>query len=446
MGPLPARPRRRTSAFWLVATTVAVVMFASAAPSPLYPVYQQLWGFSSAMLTVIFAVYVGGLLLSLLTVGVLSDHVGRRPVIAAALVFLIASMIVFATAAGTGALLIARIVQGLATGAALGTLSAALADLQPSRRTGALVNSSAPFAGLAFGVAISALLVQYAPAPRQLVYEIIAAALAVLTAGIITVVPETSRRAGFSSPMHVVRTVTPRVSVPREVRREFLAGVPALIATWALGGLILSLGSSIVAAQLGIANHAADGALLSGFFFATAAAGPIIGAIGRPVRLPVSYAFLGVGVALQLAGSLTSSIPAYTVGLILAGIGFSTAYAGVIHSLAHVPAHGRGRLFTALYVVCYLAFSVPAIVGGVTADSYGLGHTTTGYTLFVLLMVVLAAAALLRRRAAAAPAAEPGPQPAEDAALPDSASPCSAAPRCSGPVRQARTCRTCGCP
>jgi MFS family permease len=427
MGPLLAGPRRRTNAFWLVAATVGVVMFSSAAPSPLYPVYQQLWGFSSAMLTVIFAVYAGALLLSLLTVGVLSDHVGRRPVIAGALACLIAAMIVFATAGGTSALLIARIVQGLATGAALGTLSAALADLQPSRRTGALVNSSAPFAGLAFGIAISALLVQYAPAPRQLVYELIAAALAVLAAGVITVVPETSRRAGFSSPMHVARVLTPRVSVPREVRAAFIGGVPALIATWALGGLILSLGSSIVAAQLGIANHAADGALLSGFFFATAAAGPIIGAIGRPVRRPASYAFLGAGVALQLVGSLTSSIAAYTAGVVIAGIGFSTAYAGVVGSLAHVPAHGRGRLFASLYVVCYLAFSVPAIVGGVAADSYGLGHTTTGYTLFVLLMVVLAAAALLRRRAAEAgpPPAAPGPgtepesEPAKLAAVPD---------------------------
>ena len=83
MGSLPAPSRRRTSAFWLLATTGGVVMFASAAPSPLYPVYQQLWGFSAATLTLVFAVYVGALLLSLLTVGVLSDHVGRRPVIAA---------------------------------------------------------------------------------------------------------------------------------------------------------------------------------------------------------------------------------------------------------------------------------------------------------------------------------------------------------------------------
>jgi len=397
MTELDAGSRRRNGAFWLVAAGVAVVMFGSAAPSPLYPVYRQLWGFSSAMLTVVFAVYVGALLISLLTVGTLSDRVGRRPVIAAALLGLIGAMVVFATAGGVGALLIARVLQGLATGTAIGTLSAALVDLQPSRRVGALVASMSPVVGLACGVAVSALLVQYAPSPRRLVYELLIVALAVLLTAILAVVPETSPRTGFASASHVVRAVTPRVSVPREVRVAFAAGVPALIATWALGGLNLSLGSSIIAADLGVSNHAADGALLSAFFFAAAAAAPL--ASGGRVRLPASYACLGAGLVLQLAGSLTGSVLAYAFGLLIAGVGFSTAYVGVIASVAHVSPAGRSRVFAAIYVVSYLAFSIPALVGGLATDTYGLRTTTTGYTLFVLLMVALAATRLRPRPA-----------------------------------------------
>jgi MFS family permease len=149
MQPHDAGRMRQPWAFWVLAAALMTVMFGSAAPSPLYPVYQRLWGFSAAMLTVVFAVYVGALLLSLLTVGRLSDHVGRRPVIAAALLALVAAMFVFATADGVAALLVARVLQGLATGTAMGTLSAALVDLQPTRRAGALVTSAAPFAGLA---------------------------------------------------------------------------------------------------------------------------------------------------------------------------------------------------------------------------------------------------------------------------------------------------------
>jgi predicted MFS family arabinose efflux permease len=395
---------RGKTAFPLVATALGVVMFASAAPSPLYPVYQRLWGFSSATLTVVFAVYVAALLLSLLTAGTLSDHVGRRPVIAGSLLTLIGAMIVFATADGVGALLAARVLQGLATGVALGTLSAAAVDLQPGRRAGALVASVMPVVGLALGVTVSAVLVQYAPSPRRLVFVLIAAALALLVAAIVAVLPETSPRHGFT-----IRAMTPRVSVPTEVRQAFAAGVPALIATWALGGLNLSLGSSIIAAQLGVRNTAWDGVLLSAFFFAAAAAAPLA-STRRPIRLPASYACLGAGLVLQLAGSLAASIPVYAAGMIIAGVGFSTAYAGVIASVAHVPAHGRSRLFTAIYVVCYVAFSVPALIGGMATDSYGLGRTTTGYTIFVLLMVAIAAARLRSRRPAA-PAQDPAPAP-----------------------------------
>jgi MFS family permease len=396
-------PRRHLSfnPFWLIAVANGVVLFGSAAPSPLYPVYQQLWHFSSATLTIVFAVYVAGLLISLLTLGALSDHVGRRPVLIASTLVLIAAMAIFATADGVVALLIARLVQGLGTGAALGALSAALVDLQPSRRVGALVTSIAPIAGLGCGIVASAVLVQYAPGPRQLVYAITAAALAAFALATLVWVPETSPRRGFSSRSHLARTVSPQVSIPPEVRTAFIAGMPALIATWALGGLVLSLGSSILPAELGISGIALGGVLLALFFFAAALAAPLASSPVRPVRLPVSYGCLGVGLGLGLLGTLTGSAVAFVIGLVVAGVGFSTAYVGVIGSVAHVTPSARGRLFAAIYVVAYTAFSLPAVAGGFAATQWGLKGTTVGYTIFDLVMVALAAALIpVRARAA----------------------------------------------
>ncbi|MCL2582673.1 MAG: MFS transporter [Streptosporangiales bacterium] len=393
--------------FSTVAATIAIVMISAAAPSPLYPVYQRLWGFSSAMLTVVFAVYVGGLLLSLLTVGALSDHVGRKPVAVTAVLMLAVSMLMFIVANGTGMLLAARVVQGAGTGLAQGTLSAALADLQPSRRTGSLTQTITQSGGLGAGVVISAVLVQYAPDPRFLVYEAIAAALILLAVAVIIVVPETSPRTGFTSRAHVARVLTPKISIPAEVRTPFLAGVPALIATWSLAGLDLSLGSSIVSRDLGIGNVAAGGTLLAGFFFAAAIAAPRAGSSRWPVRLPLAYSLLGAGLILQLAGALTGSAAVYMAGLAVAGAGFSTAYAGVLASVAHAPAAQRGRMFAAMFTISYLAYSVPALIGGLAADTWGLRGTTAGYTAFVLAMVALAATALrLQRRR------DPGPAPA----------------------------------
>src|SRR3954451_17811700 len=80
-GPM-AKRMPRTAGFWLLGSTLLAFMAAASAPSPLYVVYQHRWGFSATTLTAVFAVYALALLLALLTVGGISDHVGRRPVLA----------------------------------------------------------------------------------------------------------------------------------------------------------------------------------------------------------------------------------------------------------------------------------------------------------------------------------------------------------------------------
>ncbi|SDS67527.1 MFS transporter [Actinopolymorpha singaporensis] len=124
---------RRASFVVLVCTNVLMMATASA-PSPIYPLYRERWGFSVTMLTVIFAVYVAGLLGALLTAGSLSDHMGRRPVLVAALLVAAASTAMFWAADGVGALLMARVVQGLATGTTTGALAAGLVEFAPGPR------------------------------------------------------------------------------------------------------------------------------------------------------------------------------------------------------------------------------------------------------------------------------------------------------------------------
>src|SRR6218665_159257 len=145
-------PRGRLSggaAFLLLASIVMSFLAASTAPSPLYGLYREMWGFSALMLTFVFAVYAFALLGGLLVFGALSHHLGRRPVLLAALLLELAALGLFWRADGVGWLIAARLLQGLATGIATATLSAALLDLD--RERGALVNSVAPMLGMAVG-------------------------------------------------------------------------------------------------------------------------------------------------------------------------------------------------------------------------------------------------------------------------------------------------------
>ena len=165
-GRLPAR-----AAFFLQASITVFFLAGSAAPTPLYAFYQREWGFSPIITTVVFGVYALAVLTALLIVGSLSDHIGRRPVLLAAIAVQAATMLLFATADSVTLLLAARIVQGLATGAAVGAVGAGLVDLHRSR--GTLANAVAPITGTATGAIGAGLLVQYLPDPAHLVYLIL---------------------------------------------------------------------------------------------------------------------------------------------------------------------------------------------------------------------------------------------------------------------------------
>jgi MFS family permease len=231
----------RPVAFWLVGAALGVFLFAASAPSPLYVVYQAEFAFSGITLTSVFAVYVVALLATLLFTGSLSDAVGRRPVLIGAMLVEIAAMALFVVARDVTWLFAARIVQGVATGAATGALSASLIDLGPARNPslGPLVNSVVPGAGLAVGALGTGLLVQYAPAPTQLVFFLLVGALTLAVLGTLAM------REPLANPSRGSAPLRPRVGVPREARGRFAGAAPSLVATWALGGLYLSLGPSV---------------------------------------------------------------------------------------------------------------------------------------------------------------------------------------------------------
>ncbi len=386
--PVPAtRPSRiglplpRAGAFWLVTATTTALLAASSAPSPLYSVYQAQYGFSSVTLTAIFAVYVLALLLSLLTVGRLSDFLGRRPVLAMALVLQAAAMTVFLLeAGGVGALFAGRVVQGVATGAAVGALGAYLLDLQPTNgsRLGSLVNSAAATGGLGLGAVLAGLLLQYGPEPTRLVFEIFVVTFLVLAVAT-ALLPETVRRRSGA-----LGALRPTVSVPPAARRAFLGAVPTMAATWMLGGLMLSVGGSLLATVFHQDNHALVGAIL-GLFAGTAAGASIL----LRDRSAETMTLIGTGLLLVGAGTMTVSValaalPMFVVGAALAGAGFGPAFLGAFRSVSRLAAaHQRAALISAIYVVSYLAFSIPAVVAGILISIVGLHTTAVGYAAVV---------------------------------------------------------------
>jgi MFS family permease len=383
----------RAGSFWLLATLLALLSAASSTPSPLYAVYAARWHFSSITLTAIFGVYALALLAALLTTGRLSDHLGRRPVVLLALLVLLAGVLAFS---GAGWLFTARILQGLGTGMAAGAISAWLVDLQPPDRPGlgSVVGSVAPISGLAAGTLGAGLLVQYGPDPLHLVYWVLLALFVLALASMPFLPDVTERRPGWLASMR------PHIGVPRAARSLFAASVPSLIATWALSALYLSLGPELALSLLHSDSTLAGALVIVALMGPGALAAALLHA-AEPRLLEIRSLFVlivGVGITL-LAVGLGSPVGLYA-GSVIAGIGYTPAFSAVFRGLVPLaPPDKRAELIASIYVVAYLAFSLPAIIAGVAVTHYSLRETTYVYGLVVMVLAAMTAVALWRRQA-----------------------------------------------
>jgi MFS family permease len=310
----------------------------------------------------------------LLLTGSLSDAVGRRPVILAALAVQVVGMIFFLAAPGVEWLFAARIVQGVATGLATSALAASLVDLQPAGRPalGPVVTSATPPAGLALGALASAVLVQYGPDPLHAIYWLllagfVAAALAILMA------PEPTSQRG---PMRWV----PQVGVEPAIRPAFTAALPSLVAGWAVGGFYLSLGPSVVLQLAGSSNRVLGGIAIA--LLAGVGAGSIFAFSSWPPwrAMTVGGSSMLLGLALTLLAVAINSPVLFFAGTAVTGVGFGVGWLGVVRSLVtRASPTRRGALLSAIFIVAYLSFAVPAVIAGFLATRIGLHDAALWY-------------------------------------------------------------------
>jgi predicted MFS family arabinose efflux permease len=372
--------------------TAALFLASSSAPTPVYHLYQELFGLSPAVLTVIFAAYAFSLLAALLTIGSLSDYVGRRPVILAALILNLLAMAVFATANSAGALILARVIQGFAAGAATTTLGAAILDFDKTR--GPLLNSAAPFLGMTVGSLLSGVLVTVAPAPTQIVYILLFAVTMLMLALLYWVPESASGRPG------ALASLRPHVSIPPQTRGLMARITPVNVAAWALGGFYLSLMPSLVRVATGL-NSPIVGAIVVAVLTLTATVTVVVLRDKSGLLLLTSGCWsLIAGVAVTLAGVYLHMAALMIVGAVFTGIAFGACFSGALRTvlpLAHP--HERAGLLAAFFVQSYLAFSLPAIAVGLVAPRLGLSVSAYVYGGIVMALATLSLIATRQRKA-----------------------------------------------
>jgi MFS family permease len=378
------------AAFWLIAYVFAAVMLGTTLPTPLYVIYESQWHFSSAVITLIYAVYAAGVLAALVFAGRVSDQVGRRPVLGVVLAFSALSTVVFITASSEGWLFVGRVLSGFSAGLVTGTATAALTEMTgPAKpRQASLVATVANTGGLGLGPLIAGLFAEFAPNPTVLVFE---AYLVLLGVGAVAValVPETVSQRGRLSLRF------DGFGLPDTGRREFLAAGIAGFAAFGLLGIFSALAPTFLRDVLHQDNYAVAGVVVFILFGVATVTEVCVGQLDYRKVVSFGLALFLLVLALIVAGLSQASLGLFLAGTAVGGIAVGCVFMGSLSTANRLaPAERRGQVVSSYFVLCYLGLTVPVIGVGISSEYFGIFRSMLVCSIGLAGLSVLSFAAL----------------------------------------------------
>jgi len=367
-----------------------VIMLGTTLPSPLYGLYQDRFSFDAGMLTVVFAAYAGGVLVALLLFGGLSDRVGRRPVVAAALIVAMLSGLLFVLADDVVVLLAGRVVSGVAAGLVTGVAAAALTELEPHGRArrAAVVSTTVSTFGLGIGPLVAGLFAEYGPWPVRLPF-VVYLGLLVPALFLVRLMPTAAPR----QPAGTARRSIRRPAVARAVRPAFTVAAMAAFPAFAVLGFFTSLAPTFLSGELGIGSIAISGLTLFGVFAASGSVQLLFRRLHDRRAITYGVAVLPVGLLLIVLALGADSLPLFIAAVLVGGAGSGLAFMGSLTLINRVaPAADRAQTVSAYFVVCYLAISVPVIGLGFAAEAFGRYPAALAFAVLIGGLALLAGA------------------------------------------------------
>ncbi|MGI5292130.1 MFS transporter [Nonomuraea polychroma] len=386
---------------WLAAWPVTAVFVLSNAATPLYVLWQRDIGFSKGTLTVVFAFYILGLIGSLLASGVVSDRLGRKPVLLPALVLALAACLIFATATTVAALIVARLFTGIAVGAVVSAGMAAVTDVAgPERkRIAALLASCAMVFGAGLGPLLAGVLSETLPGPTVTVFVVEAVLL--LTA-VLALLRMPLRRPATPAKGAWVRVP----GVPRGNGRQLALGIAVFAPGITATSFVLSLGPSLLSGLLGTTSRIVAGAMAFVMFLAATGVQFAVQRLDRRTILTAGAVSTTLSMITLIVAVHTSSVPVLIASALLAGAGQGMGQLGGLSLLnSSVPPQRLAEANAALNVGGYVPAGLLPVSAGYLSDAVGLTSGATSFGAVLMALAVIGGLVILAsRRQATEPA------------------------------------------
>jgi len=382
----PVGGPRTQVAFWAATVSLVVTFVASASPVPLFNTYSVEFGLSTADISLAVVGYFAGTISSLLFLGRLAGHVGRKPTALATLALLAAGSLVLLNLSSLAGLVVGRLLMGLGAGLASSGLTSYIVDAAPVRPVwvASVASSQAPNLGLAVGAIGSGALVELAPWPTRLVYMITVGCL-VICGVLIAVSPETVHPTSGA-----LRSLRPRVHLPRRSLRLLPVAASVFVSTWAVGAFYQAFVPSLVADQLHTSSSLVFGLVFCSYMLPNVLGAPVSGRFGPAGAQRVGIATFLVGVTGIVTGVATGSLAVFVLGSLIAGTGQGVAMSGAVRGLlsGSLPAD-RAPIFAAIFLISYSGAAIASFVSGQVTRSVPLVDVTVGYGVLALLAALI---------------------------------------------------------
>lgn len=386
------------------ATIVAFLAIVSqtAVPSPLYPIYEARFRLEPIQITIVFAAYVVGIVTALVTVGSLSDFVGRRPSIFASAALIVAADVVFLDARGFTSLVLARVLQGLGIGVGNAALAAALSDFVPrgNARIAAILAGALPPTSLCLGALWGGIAVQLLAKPDTVAYSVCVAAGA-MAAGIVVLLPERQpRRSGAWA------SLRPDLSIPASTRPAFRAVAGSLVAGWALIGLYLALMPSVLMMAWPHASPVERVLPICGALAAAGLAGLVLVHVGERRAMRISLGALIAGSAIVASAVFVPGVPVVLLapGTAVAGFGIGGTFQSALrHVIVATSPQHRAAVMAAALTVSFVAFGLPSVIAGALVPLAGVASVAGAYACVMIVLSVITTIGYARYRPDASP-------------------------------------------
>ncbi|MER7007309.1 MFS transporter [Dactylosporangium sp. NPDC000555] len=381
--------------FWVIALAFATSLAFSVVPTPLWALYQRHDGYSTIAVTVAFAAYAFGVIVSLFLAGHVSDWLGRRRVLLPAVLLEAVSATLFLTSTSLGVVIAARVLSGLGIGMITATATAHLSELHAAARPGAgrargdLVATVANLGGFALGPITSGLLAQYASAPLRTPY-LVFLGLLLASALAVSLVPETVA-------VRSRRYRPQRVDVPAETRPRYFAAAAGAFTSLSVLGLFTSLAPAFVAGTLHHPSRVLAGAVASLVFGSGALAQVLLRRRATRDQLAAGLALVALGLATLTAAVWAESLPAFLAGGVLAGAGAGALLKGAISTVVDLaPPAIRGEALAGLFLGGYLGLAIPVLGLGVLTQLISAPVALLGFAAAIVTLTAAVSRPLLR--------------------------------------------------